>query len=60
MSSITHFLKSFLLLEMLAGMGVTLKNLFARKITVQYPEAHVQASKLLFSTCSSSIIKRRK
>ncbi|MEY3096034.1 MAG: NADH-quinone oxidoreductase subunit NuoI [Burkholderiaceae bacterium] len=38
MSSITHFLKSFLLLEMLAGMGVTLKNLFARKITVQYPE----------------------
>ena len=38
MSSIIHFLKSFLLLEMLAGMGVTLKNLFARKITVQYPE----------------------
>ncbi|MEN9794219.1 MAG: hypothetical protein RJA17_759 [Pseudomonadota bacterium] len=38
MSSITHFLKSFLLLEMLAGMGVTLKNLFSRKITVQYPE----------------------
>ena len=38
MSSITHLLKSFLLLEMLAGMGVTLKNLFARKITVQYPE----------------------
>jgi NADH-quinone oxidoreductase subunit I len=38
MSSITHFLKSFLLLEMLAGMGVTLRNLFARKITVQYPE----------------------
>lgn len=23
---------------MLAGMGVTLKNLFARKITIQYPE----------------------
>ena len=38
MSSIAHFLKSFLLLEMLAGMGVTLKNLFARKITIQYPE----------------------
>ena len=38
MSSIAHFLKSFLLLEMLAGMCVTLKNLFARKITIQYPE----------------------
>ena len=38
MSSIAHFLKSFLLLEMLAGMGVTIKNLFARKITIQYPE----------------------
>ena len=38
MSSIAHFLKSFLLLEMLAGMGVTLKNLFDRKITIQYPE----------------------
>jgi NADH-quinone oxidoreductase, chain I len=38
MSSIAHFLKSFLLLEMLSGMGVTLKNLFARKITIQYPE----------------------
>ncbi len=38
MSSVAHFLKSFLLLEMLAGMGVTLKNLFARKITIQYPE----------------------
>ena len=38
MSSIAHFLKSFLLLEMLAGIGVTLKNLFARKITIQYPE----------------------
>lgn len=33
-----HFLKSFLLVEMLQGLGVTLRNLFSRKITIQYPE----------------------
>jgi NADH-quinone oxidoreductase subunit I len=38
MASISHFVKSFLLLELLAGLGVTLKNLFRRKITLQYPE----------------------
>ncbi len=38
MSSLQHYVKSFLLLEMLAGMGVTLRNLFKRKITIQYPE----------------------
>lgn len=37
-SPIAHFLKSFLLLEMLQGLGVTLRNLFSRKITIQYPE----------------------
>lgn len=37
-SPISHFLKSFLLVEMLQGLGVTLRNLFARKITIQYPE----------------------
>ncbi|MGA0855515.1 MAG: NADH-quinone oxidoreductase subunit NuoI, partial [Burkholderiaceae bacterium] len=44
MSSIVQFLKSFLLLEMLQGMGVTLRNLFARKITIQYPEEKTPAS----------------
>jgi NADH-quinone oxidoreductase subunit I len=44
MSSIVQFFKSFLLLEMLQGMGVTLRNLFARKITIQYPEEKTPAS----------------
>ncbi|MEY2776414.1 MAG: NADH-quinone oxidoreductase subunit [Pseudomonadota bacterium] len=38
MATISHFVKSFLLLELLQGLGVTLKNLFRRKITLQYPE----------------------
>lgn len=38
MKSILNFLRSFLLLEMLRGMALTGKYLFARKITVQYPE----------------------
>ena len=33
-----EFFKSFLLLELLAGLRVTLSNLFRRKITIQYPE----------------------
>jgi NADH-quinone oxidoreductase subunit I len=38
MATISHLVKSFLLLELLQGLGVTLKNLFRRKITLQYPE----------------------
>ena len=38
MSTIVNFLRSFLLLEMLRGMALTGKYLFARKITIQYPE----------------------
>lgn len=38
MTAIVQFFKSFLLLEMLLGLSVTGRNLFARKITVQYPE----------------------
>lgn len=38
MTALTHWVKSFLLLEILQGLGVTLKNLFRRKITLQYPE----------------------
>jgi NADH-quinone oxidoreductase subunit I len=37
-STIAHLLKSFFLVEMLQGLGVTLRNLFSRKITIQYPE----------------------
>ena len=38
MRLIKHYLKSFLFLELLKGMSVTGRYLFARKITVQYPE----------------------
>ena len=38
MNAIVNFFRSFLLLEMLRGMALTGKYLFARKITVQYPE----------------------
>ena len=38
MRRIFEFFKSFLLLELLAGLRVTLSNLFKRKITIQYPE----------------------
>ena len=38
MRLIKHYLKSFLLLELLKGMSVTGRYLFKRKITVQYPE----------------------
>jgi NADH-quinone oxidoreductase subunit I len=31
-------LKTFFLTELLVGLSVTLRNLFARKITIQYPE----------------------
>ncbi len=38
MSAIGHFIKTFTLHELRKGMAVTLKYLFARKITIQYPE----------------------
>lgn len=38
MYAVRNFFKSFLLWELLAGMKVTGKYLFARKVTVQYPE----------------------
>ena len=38
MRSLIEFLKSFLLLELLSGLRVTLNNLFKRKTTIQYPE----------------------
>ena len=36
--SIKDFLSSFLLLELFKGMALTGRHLFARKITVQFPE----------------------
>ena len=38
MRAIKDFFSSFLLLELLKGMKLTGRYLFARKITVQYPE----------------------
>jgi NADH-quinone oxidoreductase subunit I len=38
MNKIKHFFKSFLFWELFQGLGVTGRYLFARKITVQYPE----------------------
>ena len=36
--SLRHYARSFLLLELLLGMRLTGRHLFARKITVRYPE----------------------
>ena len=38
MTRITDFFKSFLLIELLKGMQLTGRHLFARKITIQYPD----------------------
>ena len=38
MNRIIDFFRSFLLLELLRGMMLTGRNVFARKITVQFPE----------------------
>lgn len=38
MKTMNHYLKSFILWELLKGLALTGKYLFARKITVQYPE----------------------
>ncbi len=38
MNTIKHFIKSFTFWELLQGLGVTGKYLFAKKITIQYPE----------------------
>ena len=38
MRKIAHFFNSFLLSELLRGMMLTGRNLFARKITVLFPE----------------------
>ncbi len=38
MNSIVNYFKSLLLLELFRGLALTGKYLFARKITVQYPE----------------------
>src|SRR5581483_1570240 len=41
---IRDFFKTFILLELLKGMALTGRNLFARKITIQFPEEKTPAS----------------
>lgn len=36
--TISHYIKSFALWELLKGMAVTFRHLFKRKITIQFPE----------------------
>jgi NADH-quinone oxidoreductase subunit I len=38
MSSISSVIKTFTLWELLKGLRVTLRNLFVKKVTIQYPE----------------------
>ena len=38
MNAITRYIKSLFLLELLGGLGVTLKHFFRPKFTVRYPE----------------------
>jgi NADH-quinone oxidoreductase subunit I len=33
-----NFVKTFLMTELIKGLGVTMRNLFRKKVTVQYPE----------------------
>ena len=44
MTRVLDFFKSFLLIELLRGMALTGRHLFARKITVQFPEEKTPAS----------------
>ena len=44
LEKIREFFKTFLLFELVKGLAVTGRHMFARKITVQYPEEHTPQS----------------
>ncbi len=44
MNTIRHYFKSFMLWELLLGLRLTGKHLFAKKITVQFPEERTPQS----------------
>jgi NADH-quinone oxidoreductase subunit I len=44
MNALTRWLNSFLLIELLKGLALTGRHLFARKITVRYPEERTPMS----------------
>lgn len=45
MSKVRHYIKSFLLLELLKGLSVTGRYLFAKKFTIRYPEEKTPQSR---------------
>ena len=44
MTRVLDFFRSFLLIELLRGMALTGRHMFARKVTVQFPEEKTPAS----------------
>ena len=44
MNAIKRYLNSFLLIELVKGLFLTGRHLFARKITVQYPDERTPQS----------------
>jgi NADH-quinone oxidoreductase subunit I len=44
MSTVANYVRSLFLLELLRGMTITLRHLFTRKVTVQYPEERAPQS----------------
>ena len=44
MSALQGFLDRFMLLDLFSGLGITLKNLGRKKVTVQYPERRREPS----------------
>ncbi len=44
MKTITNYLKSLMLVELFAGMGVTLRYMFKPKYTIRYPMEHIPKS----------------
>jgi NADH-quinone oxidoreductase subunit I len=44
LNTIIRYIKSLFLLELLAGLGVTGRYLFGRKLTIQYPESRTPLS----------------
>ncbi|TQE98816.1 MAG: NADH-quinone oxidoreductase subunit I, partial [Spiribacter salinus] len=44
MTAVRDFFRTFLLWELLLGLKLTGRNLFARKLTIQYPEEKAPVS----------------
>jgi NADH-quinone oxidoreductase subunit I len=44
MSAVKRFLDKFMLLDLFSGLGITWKNMWKKKVTVQYPEERWEPS----------------